>query len=234
MCLHHRYRRAIAAALIAFSAPLSADAQSLDVDQRSSIPVPGNSISPFPTIGDVLSREPFRPFWNGSEHSLNDRAAPLSRESIELQLRQRLQSRLQHLPPRLSRAAGNAAAVSDVVDLEHQRSSWLAIVAGDHQVAAAHLHEALLRGRPATLAELHRLAGGEQAYEAAVGSLNDRRELKEAGQAKQFLLIYHSAIRGDRSLASAALALFDQQLPPIDLDPIVRLRLLQLLGDRPD
>ena len=218
-------RHAVAVIMLVLVAPLGSSAEP---------PGPFPSWTA-PTLADVLSREPFAPLGIGSGMSATSRSTPsVTRESLEGQLRMRMQSRLQNLPldltPGLSSDAANRLTPvprpGDIIDLPRQRSSWLALVAGDYRTAAAHLHDALLRGRTATLAELHALAGSEQAYELHLEKLLAESEL---GKSERFLLAYHAALRGDLPLARQSLTQLEQQLPEVKLDPIVRLRLRQLL-----
>lgn len=203
-------------------------------------PWPGlDSIPPWPapTLAEVLSNEAFAPFRLSEDAPASERLpGPVDLELLQQRLRQRLQSRWQPSPQSATGPVSRDVASQltpippqrDVIDLKGQRSSWLALIAGDYQTAAASLHDALLRGSPAMLGQLHRIAGSEQDYEIGYSNLAEAAQAGEAGKAEQFLLIYHAAVRGDKPIARTLLMRLDQP-PRVHLDAIVRLRLRQLL-----
>ncbi len=230
------YRTAFAWSVLILGVPQIAVAQVPSGDTSPTTPSAGSgSFRTAPTLSEVLSHPAFDSLRTADGRSLGFQAtAPAASQSLQTSLRQRLQERLQqHSSERDAAGARSLSTLRPVapqgenIALEQQQASWRAYIAGDVQEAAAHLHNALLLGGPATQDQLHRLAGGKQDYSAGYRDLI-RRADTAAGRAETFLLAYHAAVQGERELALAALSRLDEGPRPA-IHPLVRLRIRQLL-----
>ncbi len=248
-------RPLLAFAFLAMSAPLGAIAQTPDDESPSSIhPDTWRNLwtTSSPTLAELLSRRPFAPL--GLELDIPpqvDGERSATTQLLKNQLRQQMQTRLQARGQQLSQALLDTSdsraselltpqsGVRDVVDLRRQRDSWRNVTAGEHATAAAQLYDALLAGRPLTLAEMQEIAGGQENYATEVAKLSRLAEAVQRGEsidlngdspAIRFLLAYHAAVNGDLPLARRSLNALTGQLPGISLDPIVQIRLRQLLN----
>lgn len=230
------YRRAFAWSVLILGLPSMAVAQMPAGDTPPATPPVGSAPIPTaPTLSEVLSHPAFDSLRTADGRSLGFQAtAPTASQSLQANLRQRLHERLQQRSAEWDAAGDRSLAKlkpvapqGEDVALEPQQASWRAYIAGDIQKAAAHLHDALLLGGPATQGQLHRWSGGKQEYLTGFHELV-RRADTAASKAEAFLLAYHAAVQGERQLALAALSRLDEAPQPA-IHPLVRLRIRQLL-----
>lgn len=230
------YRTAFACTVLLLGGPQIAVAQGSSEGPPLSEPSLGSApLGTAPSLSEVLSHPAFDALRTADRRPLGFQATAPTSQSLQASLRQRMQERLQQRAAQWDVARQHSigelkpvAPQGEQIASEAQQASWQALIAGDVQEAAAHLHDALLLGGPATQEQLHQLAGGKQAYQAGYRELVQRANAATAGKAEAFLLAYHAAVQGERPLVQAALNRLEAATRPA-IHPLVRLRIRQLL-----
>lgn len=179
-------------------------------------------VGKMPQVQDILSLDIFDTLRGVR---LNDR------HNVAVDSRQRADAMAQHAAAAVRMSMQHRIA-SGPIDRNGQMNSWQAVQQGDWKNAATKLYDALLAGRGCGLTEISEIAGGEDAYRAAVEKLRvaaiesipsdapaDRRiQATAAG----FVWVYHASILGDQVAATTAM----NRLSRSTIDPLVWFRLL--------